>query len=327
VRPDSVSVVVPTYNKAGLLRRTLESLAANEPSGFEVVVVSDGSTDGTAKLLDGFRAPFALVPVLLEANRGRAGARNAGLSRAAGDLVILLDDDMEVAPDFVAAHRAFHAREGMGRRVAGIGNVSERPEVLRTGIGRYMGTRGAQKIRETGRLPWKYFSSNNASARREDFEAIGRFDEAFRTYGFEDLEIALRLEKERGVSFHFVPEARSTHLETYDLEDVLRKKRLSGRRSLRRLLAKHPDAAKRLAYDRYLAGGGRQEGADPGDSGGPADPRFPTRGAYRLLFSGAVYGPALALARGLGPRAPDLLFDYLVLRNYLAGLDEPEASG
>jgi hypothetical protein len=127
------------------------------------------------------------------------------------------------------------------------------------------------------------------------------------------------------------------HLETYDLDDVLGKKRISGRRSLRRLLAKHPDAAARLAYDRYLENGGRLPEGGPagrpaatggaGGFSGPAEPRFRTRAACRPLFSGALYGPALALARGLGKRAPDFLLDYLVLRNYLAGLDEPEAGG
>jgi len=303
------SIVVPTYRKLAILRETLASLEGEPAERFEVIVTSDGSPDATPSFLRDYRPPFPFTPVILEQNVGRAAARNAALERARHEIVIFLDDDMRVAPGFVAAHLAFQGAAPTERR-AGVGDVDERPEVRATPIGRYMSTRGAHKVRDTAPLPWRYFTSNNASVRREDLLAVGGFDARYRAYGFEDTDLGLRLERERGVRFAFVPAARSTHLETYDMEQVLEKKRICGEHSLRLFLADHPETLPDLGLARWL------ELAGPGAAEGRPRVRWP----YAPLFSPAARDLALAWARAGAAGVPDALFDFLVLWHFVAGL-------
>lgn len=303
------SLVVPTYGKVALLRETLATLEREPPDAFEVVVASDGSTDGTNDFLRAYRPPYPIVPVLLERNVGRAAARNAAIERARHDIVIFLDDDMRVEPGFIAAHLAFHAAAPDERR-GGVGDVSERAEVRATPIGRYMATRGAHKIRDRAPLPWRYFTSNNASVRRDDLHAVGGFDARYRAYGFEDTDLGLRLERERGVRFGFVAGARSTHLETYTLAQALEKKRVCGEHSLRLFLADHPETLPDLGLARWL------ELTGPG----AAEGRPRVRAPFRPLFTRIVRDAALAWARAAGPRVPDAVFDFLVLWHFVAGL-------
>src|SRR5262245_24154734 len=106
-----VSVVVPTYEGCGSIRRTLDALARQTipPDDYEVVVSIDGSTDGTRELLTGAVLPYALHVVDQNTNRGRAAACNRGIRRAAGEIVVILDDDMEPIPEFLARHLTRHA--------------------------------------------------------------------------------------------------------------------------------------------------------------------------------------------------------------------------
>lgn len=306
-----VSVVTPTHNKLPLLTRTLRTLAAQvfDPADLEAVVVDDGSTDGTAEFLAAHRPPFRLVPVRLDENRGRAAARNRGVDRAVGELVVFLDDDMELDPGFLRAHVAFHeANPG----AVGVGNVVNHPEIVMAPIDRYMSTRGAQKIRNRGPLPWRYFSTNNASVRRADLAAVGGFDEGFTTYGFEDLELAYRLERERGTRFGFVEDARSLHIHAHTLDEVLAKKTLCGRASLRHLFAKHPETRRLLGFHRW----------DPPRAGDPWRLNA-MRVVLRAFFRAPVYRLVKPLARMPLGGLTDRAIDYLVMYHYLQGLNEP----
>ncbi len=74
---------------------------------FEVVVVSDGSTDGTDEWLAGYAAPYALRPIG-QPNGGPARARNRGIQEAGGEIIVFLDDDVEPVPEFLARHAAPH---------------------------------------------------------------------------------------------------------------------------------------------------------------------------------------------------------------------------
>ena len=88
--PPLVSVIIPTYNRGWILKEALESVLAQDFRDFELIVVDDGSTDGTAELLAACGPP---VRVLTQPNRGVSAARNLGLSAARGQLVAFLDSD------------------------------------------------------------------------------------------------------------------------------------------------------------------------------------------------------------------------------------------
>lgn len=96
VRTVPVTVIVPAYNEAATLADTILSLRAQTVTPAEIVVVDDGSTDGTAAAVRRYGGPVRYVR---QGNQGAAAARNAGLRRCRGDYVGLLDSDDVWAPD------------------------------------------------------------------------------------------------------------------------------------------------------------------------------------------------------------------------------------
>jgi glycosyltransferase involved in cell wall biosynthesis len=98
-----VSVVIPTFNRAGILREALDSVLSQGIDGIEAIVVDDGSTDGTRAVVESYGEP---VRYLHQPNRGPAAARNHGIARARGELVSLLDSDDFWLPGKTAAELA-----------------------------------------------------------------------------------------------------------------------------------------------------------------------------------------------------------------------------
>jgi glycosyltransferase involved in cell wall biosynthesis len=100
-----LSVIVASHNRRELLRRCLESLAAQtqDPATFEVIVADDGSSDGSAEMAEAFEAPYRLRVLGLE-KQGHAAAQNAAIAVAEASFCLLLDDDVVASPELVAAH-------------------------------------------------------------------------------------------------------------------------------------------------------------------------------------------------------------------------------
>ena len=211
-----LSVVIPTFNRKDSLQKTLDGLARQTCPApqFEVVVVSDGSTDGTDPFLTQYAetAPYTLRPIF-QPNAGPARARNNGIENAQGDVIVFLDDDVEPCPEFLAVH-AFRHRDQPGTVV--IAPMLPDP-VLAWQEPVWIAWEHA--MLEKQYTAWRtgewigcgphHFYSGNASLRRAHLLAVGGFDEQFPRQ--EDVELAVRLEKECGVSFVYVPEARGTH--------------------------------------------------------------------------------------------------------------------
>src|SRR5690348_5405785 len=97
------SVVIPTHERRDVVVRNVAKLGGQTESDFEVVVVDDGSRDGTAQALRSLHVPFPLK-VIEQPNRGVATARNVGAAAAVGEYLLFLDDDMEAEPGLLAEH-------------------------------------------------------------------------------------------------------------------------------------------------------------------------------------------------------------------------------
>jgi glycosyltransferase involved in cell wall biosynthesis len=106
--PPSISVVIPTFNRREFLPATLAPLLA-EPDALEVVVVVDGSQDGSYELLQDIAGENPRLRSLLIENRGMTEARLAGAAAARGEIVLLLDDDVRLEPGVVRGHALAHA--------------------------------------------------------------------------------------------------------------------------------------------------------------------------------------------------------------------------
>ena len=116
-----VSVVIPTYNRKDTLRDMLEALSRQTLARekFEVIVVVDGSTDGTWEMLQEIATPYALKPHYQENaalasavfSSGVSVARNRGAGIARGQVLLFLDDDLLPLPELLEAHAGFHRRD------------------------------------------------------------------------------------------------------------------------------------------------------------------------------------------------------------------------
>lgn len=257
-----LSVVIPTMNKVALLKRTLGALLEQD-SGieerWEIVVVDDGSTDETADYLKDLVAHHgtdrpALHVVAPGMNLGRARARNLGARNATGQWILFLDDDIVVPPGLPGAHlAALRAHPGCGT----IGCAVTAPEVFDAPHFHYLDTRGVARL-QAGPAPARYFVTQNAAVPRREFLSIGGFDEEFSAYGFEDMEVAFRLEDETGTRFRVLPGPVPLHVHHHTLAEYFEKKRECGRSSLVRLAEIHPARLGEMRLDLVIdAPGGR----------------------------------------------------------------------
>jgi GT2 family glycosyltransferase len=253
VRP-LISVVIPTYQRRDSLLRALASLRNQTFSAedYEVIAAVDGSTDGTAEAARRFAAPYALS-VLEGPNRGRAGACNGAIRAAGGDLVVLLDDDMEASSGFLAAHARAH-QGPLEQAVVGaapIASDSGSPPFVR-----YMadGFRGRlERLAQPGyRLRFRDVYTGNFSARRDLLLAVGGFDDAFRIYGHEDYELAVRLQK-AGVELTYCADASAHQHYEKTFADFARDGIARGRTAVL-FAGKHPEIAAGIKLSEFHHG-------------------------------------------------------------------------
>ncbi len=211
-----LSVVIPTFNRKDSLRKTLDGLARQTypASQFEAVVVSDGSTDGTDALLAAYAqtSPY-MLRVISQPNGGPALARNNGIENARGEVVVFLDDDVEPSVEFLAVHAAHHANQEDTVVIAPMlpdpALLWREPAWIAWEHAMLEKQYAAWRTGEWEGCGPHHFYSGNASLRRAHLAAVGGFDEQFPRQ--EDVELAVRLEKQRGVRFVYAPNAPGTH--------------------------------------------------------------------------------------------------------------------
>lgn len=203
------SVVIPTYNRKPILEKCLRSLEQqvippHSPiDGYEVVVVDDGSTDETVGWLQANAEALPHVRLFLQDHQGPAAARNLGVEKATGDTIIFIDSDLVVTEVFLQAH-ATALVEG-AKRLGG--------DRLFT-YGRVINTCNfddptAEPFKVTD-FSAAYFATGNVAIARHWLEQAGLFDTRFQLYGWEDLELGVRL-KNLGLTLVKCPEAVGYH--------------------------------------------------------------------------------------------------------------------
>jgi glycosyltransferase involved in cell wall biosynthesis len=183
----SFSIIVPTYQRRELVCDTVGALGKAEYQGkFDVIVVVDGSTDGTAAALAALDTPMP-VTIIEQENRGLAAARNRGAAEARGEILLFLDDDMIVEPDVLEQHARSY-RAGADAVAGGF---------IEPGFSGVVGATGTE-LKDGGEAalsPLGLFGGH-MSVRRSAFRELGGFDESFTRdgkYGYEDFDLAHRL--------------------------------------------------------------------------------------------------------------------------------------
>jgi glycosyltransferase involved in cell wall biosynthesis len=214
---NSLSVVIPTKDRAAALARTLDALEAQRTGGasLEVVVVDNGSSDGALAQVRARAGDSALPIRLLEQPEGGpAAARNAGVAGSRGEVLLFLGDDTEPADEgLLRAHLDLHiARPEPAYGV--LGRITWTPRAPVTPFMRWLENGGPQ-FHYCDLAPGpvdaaNYFYSSHASLKRKFFQQVGGFDERFPTAAVEDTELGVRL-ADAGLEFDYHPELLVLH--------------------------------------------------------------------------------------------------------------------
>jgi glycosyltransferase involved in cell wall biosynthesis len=223
-----LSVIVPTYNNRDVLRQTLRTLREQTlaPERYEIVVVDDGSTDGTAEMVAAVAAgPGAAIRYVMQANRGRSAARNLGLRSAEGRLVLFVDSDLWATPRMLAEHLNHYPAGTAGRGVQG--HTVTHPDSRVTPYMKGKDITPDLTMRRRRDLSPFHVTTRNCSMLRQEILDAGAFDETFSGYGWEDIELAIRMHA-RGVRFEYEPAALGYHYHVESLDSIRRKLREAG---------------------------------------------------------------------------------------------------
>lgn len=206
-----ISVVTALYNKRESIRAQVESVLGQSYADFEMVVVDDGSTDGSAGLVEGFGD--SRIRLIRQENRGRSAARNRAIAEARGELVALLDADDVWAPGFLAA-------------IVELRSAYPEAGLYATGVGRcYGGRREDLVVSVAGEQPrlvkdyldavsqGDFITASNIAVPAEVFRRLGGFDPRH-MFG-EDREVWAKIALEydfacdpRVLAWYFTPTAR-----------------------------------------------------------------------------------------------------------------------
>jgi len=207
-----LSIVIPTFNRSRLLPLTIPALARQRVGAgvtYEVIFVSNGSTDGSERLLENAAREFpgTFRWFRIDPTGGPSAPRNAGIRAAQGEIVIILDDDVMPEEDLVQRYADFH-REFPEAYQAAIGEAYVPEKLLHDPMSRFHAF-PYDEIRSGQKLNYLYFWTCNVSFKRDFMLASEMFDETFLYY--EDILCGYHLEA-NGMQLHFCPAARGQHL-------------------------------------------------------------------------------------------------------------------
>jgi glycosyltransferase involved in cell wall biosynthesis len=192
------SIIIPTYNRLPILQKCLQAMETQDfTQPYEIVVVDDGSTDGTVEFLKDKANEFPHVKLFMQNHEGAAIARNTGINMAQGETIVFIDSDLVVTPVFLSAHAK--ALEGSDRaftygQVINTANFEDPT---------------SEQIKVTD-ISTAFFATGNVAIAKHWLIEAGKFDPSFRQYGWEDLELGVRL-KNLGLKLIKCPESVGYH--------------------------------------------------------------------------------------------------------------------
>ena len=213
-----ISVVVPTYNRLPILQKSItalekQKLTDEKIDGYEILLVDDGSTDRTLAWLAENKERLPRVKILEQEHQGAAAARNLGVQKARGDTIIFIDSDLVVTESFLQCHADALVK----------GEQDLKSDRLFT----YGAVINTNNFEDPTSEPYKltdfsaaYFATGNVAIARKWLIEAGLFDTEFQLYGWEDLELGVRLKK-LNLKLIKCPEAMGYHWHpAFNLEQI-----------------------------------------------------------------------------------------------------------
>ncbi len=208
-----ITVIIPTYNRKKQLINCLERLRNQSlaRTAYEVIVVDDGSTDGTAEFLDEIQ--WDNLKTLHQENAGQGNARNRALPHAEGQIILFIGDDIYAPPSFLETHAEFH-KKNPNPEDACLGFTLWDPSLEVNHYMHWLTHGGPQfaygKLKPGEEASFWFFYTSNISLKAELLHKQP-FDPDFHGYGWEDIELAYRLTKEEGLKITYNHEALAYH--------------------------------------------------------------------------------------------------------------------
>ncbi len=193
--PGLVSVIVPVYNRASLVSKTLDSILAQTWQGLEIITVNDGSSDNSLAVLQRYAAKYpGVVRVVDQPNSGQVKARNAGIRQARGSFIAFLDSDDTWAPEKLALQLPLF-RNGVGLVYCGINEVSTEHTLIKT-VPCETGMRGDihRQLLIRNRM-----TGGTVVVTRQALERVGLFDETLQAA--ENWDLWIRIAQEFQVDY------------------------------------------------------------------------------------------------------------------------------
>ncbi len=188
-----ISIVIPTYNRLPILQKSIAALEKqiltdNKIRGYEIIIVDDGSTDQTLAWLADNQANLPHVKLFEQEHQGAAAARNLGVENSVGDIIVFIDSDLVVTESFLQAH--------------GDALVKAEQDLQSDRLFTYGAVINTNNFDDPTSEPYKitdfsaaYFATGNVAIARKWLLEAGLFDTGFQLYGWEDLELGVRLKK------------------------------------------------------------------------------------------------------------------------------------
>lgn len=250
-----VSVVIPTYDRLDSLTRCLPAVLEQDfpADDYEVIVVVDGSTDGSIDYLHSLSPPCSLK-VIEQQNRGSSAARNRGVAEASGDLILMLDDDNLVKKNLVRLHVEAHSCGGAEVVVGAVLLAPESPAGLATDLMRWSNELYLARLVSQGgpQSPFEVWLNSNCSMSRELFTSLGGCDEQFSFHGDDD-DFTIRCWR-TGARFCFRSDIVTYHRYSKTVDELIRDYGTNAARAEIVLCCKHLEYRDHSSLVSWIAG-------------------------------------------------------------------------
>ena len=240
------SIIIPTYNRKDLLIQTLETFSKQTypKTKFEVIVVDDGSVDGTEECVKSiFKSISYSLKYYKQANKGPAAARNKGVEHASGEIILFTGDDCIPDAQLLEEHNRYYQqfKDDNNRGVLGFTGIH--PDIEITPFIEYLYTSGHQfaypSLIDGKEVSFEHFYTTNLSLPKVKITEIGGFDDEFHYAAFEDIEFGYRL-SHTGFKLIYNQNARAYHNHTMNLSRFIKRSFNVGEASVV-FYKKHPE--------------------------------------------------------------------------------------
>ena len=224
----NVSIVIPTYNRKPILEKCIRSLENqklnNNVSNYEIIIVDDGSTDGTNSWIKNNKEILPHVVLYEQKHGGPALGRNLGVIKSKYEIIIFIDSDLIVLDDFIISHvdKLLSSWKRNKKNCFTYGSVINTSDFDNPKSEKY-------KLSD---ISFAYFATGNVAISKKLLLSVGLFDTSFSLYGWEDLELGERLKKfgtklikcPKAVGFHWHPPFNCQQVESLIMQEKERAK-------------------------------------------------------------------------------------------------------